>query len=105
MDGPRISRQDVIKVARLARLDLSEAEIERFAAQLGAVLEHVGRLAPVDTRDVPPGTHTLSARTPLREDVVQPGLAREDAVANAPAVEEGAFVVPRIVGAGSKGGA
>ena len=95
-----IGRDDVVKVARLARLELTEAEIEQFTSQLGAVVEHVGRLESVDTSDVPPATHVLVARAPLRADEVTPGLSHGQALQNAPAEQDGAFAVPRILGAG-----
>jgi len=100
MAAKRISEDDVVKVARLARLELTEAEVNRFTSQLGAVLEHVGRLEELDTRDVPPAIHGLAARAPLRADEVTPGLAHDKALANAPAQRDGGFAVPRILSTG-----
>lgn len=100
MAGPRITREQIAKVAQLARLALTEAETERLVVDLGSVLDHVASLEGVDTRDVPPATEVRLGRAPLRADEVRPGLPRDDALANAPAVEDGAFVVPRILGGG-----
>jgi aspartyl-tRNA(Asn)/glutamyl-tRNA(Gln) amidotransferase subunit C len=94
----RISRDDVGHVARLARLDLTPAEIERFTEQLGAVLDHAADVEALDTAGVPPTAHPLPLRTVLRGDVRRPSLDRDEVLAQAPAVEDGRFRVPRILG-------
>ena len=96
--GERISREDVLHVARLARLDLTEAELERFTEQLAAVLAHAADVASLDTAGVPPTAHPLELQNVLRDDVPQPSLDRDEVLAQAPAVEDGRFAVPRILG-------
>jgi|HubBroStandDraft_6_1064221.scaffolds.fasta_scaffold1279149_2 aspartyl-tRNA(Asn)/glutamyl-tRNA(Gln) amidotransferase subunit C len=93
-----ISRADVAHVARLARLDLTDDELEQFTVQLGAVLEHARDVEALDTAGVPPTAHPLPLRNVLREDRVVPGLDREEVLAQAPAVEADRFKVPRILG-------
>ena len=93
-----ISREQVVHVARLARLDLSEEEIDRFAVQLGAVLEHAADVAALDTAGVPPTAHPLPLQNVLRDDVAAASLDREEVLAQAPAAEDGRFRVPRILG-------
>ncbi|MDQ1426825.1 MAG: aspartyl-tRNA(Asn)/glutamyl-tRNA(Gln) amidotransferase subunit [Acidimicrobiaceae bacterium] len=94
----RISRADVVHVARLARLDLTDEELELFTVQLGAVLEHAGDVAALDTEGVVPTAHPLPLRNVLREDAVVPSLDREEVLAQAPAVEADRFKVPPILG-------
>lgn len=94
----RISRADVAHVARLARLDLTDDELERFTEQLGAVLEHAGDVAALDTAGVKPTAHPLPLSNVLREDRVVAGLDREEVLAQAPAVEADRFKVPPILG-------
>jgi aspartyl-tRNA(Asn)/glutamyl-tRNA(Gln) amidotransferase subunit C len=93
----RISREDVAHVARLARLDLTEEELDRFAGQLAAVLDHANDVASLDTAGVEPTAHPLPLRNVLREDVVAPSLPRREVLAQAPAAEENRFRVPRIL--------
>jgi aspartyl-tRNA(Asn)/glutamyl-tRNA(Gln) amidotransferase subunit C len=94
----RLSRHDVLHVARLARLDLTEEEIERFTDQLSAVLEHAADVAALPTEGVPPTAHPIPLENVLRDDVVQPPLDREEVLAEAPAAESGRFRVPPILG-------
>jgi aspartyl-tRNA(Asn)/glutamyl-tRNA(Gln) amidotransferase subunit C len=93
-----ISRDDVAHVARLARLDLTDDELERFTSQLGAVLEHAADIAALDIADVPPTAHPLPLVNVLRTDVATPSLDRDEVLAQAPAAEDGRFKVPRILG-------
>ena len=93
-----ISREDVVHVARLARLDVTEDEVDRFTEQLGAVLEHAADVAALDTTGVPPTAHPLPLSNVLRDDVPVPGLDRDEVLAMAPAAEDGRFRVPRILG-------
>ena len=85
-------------MARLARLDLTEDELERFTGQLGAVLEHAADIAALDIADVPPTAHPLPLVNVLRDDVPVASLDREEVLAQAPAAEDGRFKVPRILG-------
>jgi aspartyl-tRNA(Asn)/glutamyl-tRNA(Gln) amidotransferase subunit C len=94
----RITPEDVAHVARLARLELTEEELERFTGQLDAVLDHAADVAALDTAGVPPTAHPLPLRNVLRDDAPRPGLDREEVLAQAPAVEDGRFLVPRILG-------
>lgn len=95
---PGISREDVVHVARLARLDLTDDEVDRFTEQLGAVLEHAAGVAALDTAGVPPTAHPLPLANVLRDDVAVPSLDRDEVLAQAPAAEENRFRVPRILG-------
>ncbi len=94
-----IDRSQVRHVARLARLALSPEEEERFAAQLGHVLEYIERLAKVDVSGVEPLSFAgdAAAGLPLREDVVHQSLDREKVLSQAPEHDEAAFLVPRII--------
>jgi aspartyl-tRNA(Asn)/glutamyl-tRNA(Gln) amidotransferase subunit C len=94
----RISPQDVAYVAHLARLALTDDELERFTGQLGAVLDHAQDVAALDTAGVPPTAHPLPLVNVWREDVVVAGLDREEVLAQAPEVEADRFRVPRILG-------
>jgi aspartyl-tRNA(Asn)/glutamyl-tRNA(Gln) amidotransferase subunit C len=93
-----ISRDDVAHVARLARLDLTEDELERFTGQLGAVLEHAADIAALDIADVPPTSHPLPLVNVLRPDTPVASLDRDEVLAQAPAAEDRRFKVPRILG-------
>lgn len=96
--GSPLSREDVAHVARLARLDVSDDEIERFTEQLGAVLEHAADVASLDTAGVPPTAHPLDLANVLRDDTPTPSLDRDEVLAMAPAAEGGRFRVPKILG-------
>ena len=93
-----ISRDEVAHVARLARLDVTDDELDRFAGQLAAVLAHAADLAALDTAGVPPTSRPYSLVNVLRGDVVAPSLDRHEVLAMAPAAEAGRFRVPRILG-------
>ena len=89
-----IEREDVLHVARLASLALSEDEIDRFGAQLKAILEAVGKVSELDLSDVPPTSHPLDLVNVLAEDDPQPSLSLDDVFANAPERDDDAFRVP-----------
>ncbi len=91
-----ISREDVLHVARLARLEIPEAEIEGLSEQLGAILEAVGKVSELDLEGVEPTSHPLELVNQWGEDEPRPSLAREDALANAPDPAEGSFRVPAV---------
>jgi aspartyl-tRNA(Asn)/glutamyl-tRNA(Gln) amidotransferase subunit C len=91
-----ISRDDVLHVARLARLQIPEDEIERVQEQLGAILEAVGKVAELDLTGVEPTSHPLDVVNQWDEDEARPSLDREDALANAPDPADGAFRVPAV---------
>lgn len=94
----RITPDDVRHVARLARLDVTDEEIELFAVQLDAVLDHAQDVEALDTAGVPPTAHPLPLVNVLRDDVPGPSLDRDEVLAMAPAAEDGRFRVPRILG-------
>jgi aspartyl-tRNA(Asn)/glutamyl-tRNA(Gln) amidotransferase subunit C len=94
----RITTADVAHVARLARLALSDAELEQYTEQLAAVLDHAADIAAVDTTGVEPTAHPLPLRNVLRDDVVVPGVDRAEILAAAPSTEDDRFRVPRILG-------
>ena len=94
----RISPADVAHVARLARLDITDAEMELFAEQLAAVLEHADDVESLDTAGVPPTAHPLPLQNVFREDVEHQSLDRDEVLAMAPEAEDGRFRVPRILG-------
>lgn len=87
---------DVRYVARLARLDLSEAEIGMFQGQLAHVLEYVHRLSQLDVEGIEPTSHAAKVQNVFRRDEVRPGLDRDGILANAPARVEDQFMVPKI---------
>ena len=93
----KISSQQVEKVAQLARLDIAEDQVDQIAEQLAAILDYVEKLNEVDTQDVPPTAHAIDVTNAFREDKVRDHLANEIALANAPAKEEGGFVVPKVI--------
>jgi aspartyl-tRNA(Asn)/glutamyl-tRNA(Gln) amidotransferase subunit C len=89
-----IGRDQVLHVARLARLALSEEEIEPMARELSAVLDHVARIAELDLEGVAPTSHVIDVTGALRADEPRPCLPREVALAQAPAVSDDGFLVP-----------
>ena len=89
-----ISREQVVHVARLARLELSEEEVERFAEQLSAILEAVGKVGELDLSDVEPTAHPLALSNVWAEDEPRPCLSVEEALANAPQRSGNLFRVP-----------
>lgn len=89
-----ISRDEVVHVARLARLALTEEELDRFAGQLNAILEAVGKVSELDLSGVEPTLHPLELSNVWAEDEPQPSLPVDEALANAPDVEADAFRVP-----------
>ena len=91
-----ISRDEVLHVARLARLALSEEELARFSDQLSAILEAVGKVAELDLSGVEPTSHPLDVVNVYAEDEPAPCLSRDDALANAPDPEGGFFGVPPV---------
>jgi aspartyl-tRNA(Asn)/glutamyl-tRNA(Gln) amidotransferase subunit C len=93
----RITRTDVEHVARLARLELDDDELDRFTAELGVILEHAEDIAGLMLDDVEPTAHPLSLRNVARADEVRPSLPRDEVLAAAPSIEDGWFRVPRIL--------
>lgn len=92
-----ITRAEVAHLARLARLDLAEDELDHYAEQLDVILTSVARISEVAADDIPPTSHPVPLVNVTRPDVARPGLPREEALAAAPAVEDERFRVPRIL--------
>jgi len=97
-DGMKITDDEVIHVANLARLDMDDTALKKFSRQIGKVLEYIDTLNQLDTTGVPPTSHAISLVNAFREDDVKIHLKRDEALANAPEKEDGAFVVPKVVG-------
>jgi aspartyl-tRNA(Asn)/glutamyl-tRNA(Gln) amidotransferase subunit C len=93
-----ITREDVAHVARLARLELTDDELDMFTGQLAAVLDHAADVEALDLADVPPTAHPYPLSNVLRPDEVRPSLDRDEVLGQAPAIEEGRFRVPPWLG-------
>ena len=93
-----ISRDEVARLAKLARLALTESELDSFAGQLDAILGYVGKIQAVDVSGVAPTGNPLKSENVTRPDVVAPSLTQQQALAEAPSADEGRFVVPQILG-------
>ena len=93
-----LSRDQVLHVARLARLELTEEEVERLGSELSKVLDHIEKIEELgDLADVEPTSHVVAVENVLRADEPRPSLPNEDALRNAPAKANGLFLVPKIV--------
>jgi aspartyl-tRNA(Asn)/glutamyl-tRNA(Gln) amidotransferase subunit C len=92
-----ISRADVEHVARLARLRLTDEELDRFQAQLDVILQEADKIRRLPTEGVPPTAHAVPMANVWRNDVVGPTLSQADALSTAPEVEQDRFKVPRII--------
>jgi len=97
MTSPAISRDQVLHVARLARLDLDDLDIDRMTQELGAILRYVEILSEVDTSSVEPTAQVGVSRLPLREDVLTDGLPRDVVLAEAPCTSHDGFAVPAFI--------
>ncbi|HEU4974079.1 MAG TPA: Asp-tRNA(Asn)/Glu-tRNA(Gln) amidotransferase subunit GatC [Baekduia sp.] len=89
-----IDREQVLHVARLARLELSEEEVERMATELSSVLGHIEKIGELSLDGVPPTSHVVEVENALRPDEPHESLPREVALANAPATQDDGFLVP-----------
>jgi aspartyl-tRNA(Asn)/glutamyl-tRNA(Gln) amidotransferase subunit C len=89
-----IDRDQVLHVARLARLELSDAEVERMAGELSGILDHVDRISTLDLETIEPTSHVVALENVLRADEPEPSLTPEQALAPAPDPADGAFRVP-----------
>jgi aspartyl-tRNA(Asn)/glutamyl-tRNA(Gln) amidotransferase subunit C len=92
-----LSKEEVEYIAELAKLALTDEEKERFRGQLSAILEYAERLQSLDTSDIPPTASVLPVTTVLREDVVRPGLSRDQLLANTESKEDGMFRVDVVL--------
>ena len=90
-------KMDIEKVAKLARLTLSEEEKRRFESQLDQILAHIEQLNRVDTTGVEPTTHAIPIHNAFREDEIKPSFPKDEVMGIAPAEEDGHFKVPRII--------
>lgn len=93
-----ISRKEVIHVANLAKLSLSEEEELMYTEQLGAILDHARDIMALDTDELAPTAHPLELMNVFRPDVEVPSLDRDEVLAQAPAAMDGRFMVPKILG-------
>lgn len=93
----KISREEVLYVANLARLTIDDDDVETFAEQLGSILEYVENLNRVDTSEVLPTAHAIETANAFRKDETTRHLDRDDAIANAPKAEDGHFIVPKVI--------
>ena len=94
---PAISRDDVSHLAKLARIDIPEDQLDHYASQLDAILDAVAQISSVATDDVPAMSHPVPMTNVFRADVPAESLTAESALAGAPAVEDDRFRVPRIL--------
>ncbi len=92
-----ITRDEVAHLAKLARLDLSGAELDHYAGQLDVILQSVARIGEVAADDIPPTSHPVPVENVFRDDIAMPGLDRAEVFAAAPATEDDRFRVPRIL--------
>lgn len=95
---PSIGRDDVARLADLARIQLSDEEIDRFAGEFDSIMDAVASVSEVATEDVPATSHPIAMTNVFREDVVENTLTQEQALAGAPEAQDGRFAVPQILG-------
>ncbi len=93
----KISREEVEHVAHLARLHLSDAELQKMTAQLDTILSYVQKLEQLDTENLPPTTHAFSVCNAFREDEIRESLSQQDSLACSPQHTDEMFQVPRII--------
>jgi aspartyl-tRNA(Asn)/glutamyl-tRNA(Gln) amidotransferase subunit C len=96
--APHLTRDDVAAVAKLARLDLTDEELDAFTGQLASVLEHAEDIEALEIDDVEPTAHPYELHNVLRPDEVRPTVDRDEVLSQAPAAEGGRFRVPAILG-------
>jgi aspartyl-tRNA(Asn)/glutamyl-tRNA(Gln) amidotransferase subunit C len=92
-----LTRKEVEEIALLARLHLDDDELEKMQSELGAMLEHFGVIAGVDTTDIPPMTHAVPLELPMRTDVVERSLTADEALKGTPKRDGDLIVVPAII--------
>lgn len=95
---PAIGREDVARLADLARIQLTEEEITRFAGEFDSIMDAVASVSEVASEDVPATSHPIAMTNVFREDVVTETLTQEEALAGAPDAQDGRFAVPQILG-------
>lgn len=94
----KLSKDEVLKIANLARLELSPAEVEKYGDQLSAILDYVEALNKLDVEGIEPTAHAVLVPTPFRRDEVKPDTTFEKSLANAPGREDTFFKVPKVIG-------
>ena len=92
-----LTPEEVLHIARLARIAVTDADVERLTAQLSGILDHFAALSKVDTEGIEPTAHPLPLFNVMRADSVAPSLPQDEALANAPASEEGFFRVRAVL--------
>ncbi len=92
-----ISKEEVLHVAHLARLEFSEEELERFTTELSRILEYMNKLSELDTSSVEPMYHAIELENVFRKDVVRESFTEEEILKNAPRKKESYFVVPKVI--------
>lgn len=93
----KITRDEVLHVAKLARLELAEDEVEKLSSQLSAILDYVEQLGELDLENVEPMAHVHEVVNAFREDEPRPSLSNEEVLRNAPDAESGCFKVPKVI--------
>lgn len=93
----KLSKKDVEYVAKLARLELTEEEKEKYTIQLAKILEYVSKLNQLDTENIEPTSHVLPLQNVFREDEIKPSLSQEEILTNAPEKEDGYFKVKKVL--------
>jgi aspartyl-tRNA(Asn)/glutamyl-tRNA(Gln) amidotransferase subunit C len=100
---PGIAREEVSRIAALARLSMDDAEIDRMQRDLAAILAFASELAGVDTTGIEPTAHVIQLATPMRADTAEPAMDPARALANAPEASDSAFVVPKVIAGEEEG--
>lgn len=98
MAEQKITAEDVRHVAKLARLELPEAKLQKLTGELESILEYVAKIGQVDVSNIEPVAHALPLHNVLREDIVEPSLPLEKVLQNAPDVDGPFFKVPKVIG-------
>lgn len=93
-----VTRKEVDHIAELARLELTESELEEYTSQLNKILEYVEKLNKLNTENVEPLSHPIEGENVFRDDVVKPSIDREEALKNAPSKDDEFFKVPKVIG-------
>ena len=93
----KITKQEVLHVAHLARLNMDESMVDRFSLQLGKILEYVETLNQLDTTGVTPTSHAIDMSNAFREDALSSSIDRQAALSNAPEEDAGSFIVPKVI--------
>lgn len=93
----KLTREDVVYVADLARLEFNDDQLKTYGEQLTNILDYAEKLNELDTSNIVPTAHVLPINNVLRADVVMPSLDREQALQNAPSQEDGCFKVPKVI--------